>query len=196
MPSSCWSPLLERALRVSATAHQGQTRKGSTLPYFSHPAAVALILVRAGFDDDAILAAAVLHDTLEDTEVTEDFLQAEFPSEVSAIVEGASERKRDEDGKPLPWHQRKQEHIERVRGAVLEVRAVILADKLHNRHAITTDQASPDTVWNRFNASRADVLRYHDEIVSATCPEQQSEIADPRLAKLATESRTLIQNLR
>lgn len=196
MPTSCWSPLLERAFRISATAHQGQFRKGSTLPYFSHPAAVALILMRAGFDDDAILAAAVLHDTLEDTEVTTDCLQAEFPPEICAIVEGASERKRDKDGRTLPWTQRKEEHIERVRRATPEIRAVVLADKLHNLHAMTSDHAAFEGVWDRFNASRADVLWYHHEIVSAACSELDSEIADPRLTMLATECREMLQKLR
>lgn len=193
---SCWSPLLERALRVSATAHQGQLRKGSTLPYFSHPAAVALILMRAGFDDDVILAAAVLHDTLEDTEVTADSLQAEFPPEVCAIVNGASERKRDGTGKPLPWLQRKQEHIERVRHAVPEIRAVVLADKLHNLYAIVADHEVSRSVWSRFNASRADVLWYNDEMVAAASCGRHSDVADWRLAKLATECRTLINTLR
>lgn len=196
MSMSCWSPLLERALRVSATAHQGQLRKGSTLPYFSHPAAVALILMRAGFDDDVILAAAVLHDTLEDTEVTADCLQAEFPSEVCEIVNGASERKRDGAGKPLPWLQRKQEHIERVRHAALKIRAVVLADKLHNLHAIVADHKVSRSVWRRFNASKVDVLWYHDEIVAAACHEEQVDVADSRFEKLASECRTLIETLR
>lgn len=155
-----------------------------------------MILTRAGFDDDSLLAAAVLHDTLEDTEVTTECLQAEFPPEVCAIVEGASERKRDENGDSLPWVMRKQEHIARVRLAAPEIRAVVLADKLHNLHSITVDRELSGTVWDRFNASRTDVLKYHDEIVAAACHDNDSEVIDPRLTKLATECQTLIGYLR
>ncbi len=191
-----WSSQVEKAIRVSSAAHHGQVRKGSSLPYFLHPVAVALILIRAGFDDDDILSAAILHDTLEDTEATVEQLHAEFPGRVCAIVEGASERKLDSNGEPRPWNDRKREHIERVRRAALDVRAVVLADKLHNLHSISVDVERLEPVWSRFNAPKADVLWYHEEIVSAACNGGDASALDCRLANLADECRELIKSFR
>ena len=196
MTVRCWSSQVEKAIRISAEAHRGQMRKGSGIPYFSHPAAVALILMRAGFDDDHVLSAAILHDTLEDTDVTAKQLRAEFPPQVCAIVEGASERKLDSLGEPRSWIDRKREHIEHVRRAALEVRAVVLADKLHNLHSIAFDLACLEPVWSRFNAPRSDVLWYHDEIVSAACGEHGTSASDGRLTNLVGECRELIESLR
>ena len=71
------SPRLERALRSSAVWHAGQTRKGSDVPYFVHAAAVALILDRAGFEEDVVIAG-LLHDVVEDTGATFDDVAAGF----------------------------------------------------------------------------------------------------------------------
>lgn len=196
MSTWCWSPLLEKAVRVSAAAHQGQMRKASSLPYFSHPASVALILLRAGFDSEPLLAAAILHDTLEDTALTLEVLQAEFPVDVCAIVAGASERKLDESGCRRPWLDRKREHIDRVRRADADTRAVVLADKLHNMHAMVADLGGGELLWDRFNAAKGDVLWYHDEIVAAAHLGEQVKLADDRLTKLAAECRELLDRLR
>ncbi len=196
MAIRCWSPMVEKAIRVSAAAHHGQFRKGSQLPYLLHPAAVALILVRAGFVDDDVIAAAILHDTLEDTDVTIDSLRAEFSPEVCEIVEGASEHKVDRDGRVRPWLDRKREHIERIRTAPLQVRAVVLADKLHNLQSIVVDLKELEPVWERFNASKADVLWYHGELIEAASCSQASIAPDVRLVNLAAECRGLIEELR
>lgn len=192
----CWSPLLEKVMRVAAQAHQGQTRKASSLPYFLHPASVALVLVRAGFCSDTILAAAILHDTLEDTCVDEDFLRAEFPTDVCDIVEGASEQKLDEAGNKLPWSTRKREHIDRVKRAGFETRAVVLGDKLHNLFSMVSDLDRGESLWNRFSASKPDVLEYHDDIVTAAELGRQDVSPDDRITKLAAECRKLIDRLR
>src|SRR5262249_7510334 len=97
------SPLVERALRVAARAHRDQTRKGTDIPYLTDPAAVALILVRAGFDDEATLAAALLHDVVEDTDWPAERLRAEFPPQVLEYVSAVTERKLAADGSKRPW---------------------------------------------------------------------------------------------
>ena len=78
MENALYSRLVEKAFRVAADAHRNQTRKASGLPYFQHSASVALILARTGFNDDEILAAATLHDTIEDTDCSAESLIAEF----------------------------------------------------------------------------------------------------------------------
>ena len=69
--SDPWTPNLERALRWAAQGHDGQVRKGSPVPYIEHPMAVAMILDRAGFPDEVVIAG-LLHDLVEDTDVTRD----------------------------------------------------------------------------------------------------------------------------
>jgi (p)ppGpp synthase/HD superfamily hydrolase len=195
LPASQWTPLLEQALRVAAAAHAGQTRKASTLPYFSHPAAVALILVRAGLDAEDILAAAILHDTVEDTSVDEASLRAQFPQEVCDIVLAASERKTDSDGRQRPWRERKTEHIDVVRRAGMETRAVILGDKLHNLHSMVADLQRGEELWSRFNAPQRDVLWYHTAIVAAAHRGLDETLPDVRLTALASECELLISQL-
>src|SRR5437879_8941353 len=76
------TPRLEQALRWSARWHQGQTRKGGAIPYFQHVAAVAMILDRAGFDEDVVIAG-LLHDVVEDTAATFEDVAARFGSAVA-----------------------------------------------------------------------------------------------------------------
>ena len=185
-----FSPLVEKALRVAARAHCGHARKGSDLPYITHPAGVALILLRAGFDDDAILAAALLHDAVEDTDYSVRQLAAEFPPRVAQYVAILTERKLDEQGRKRSWQERKDEHIAAVRLAPLEARAIVLADKLHNLASIVYDLAENERdVWERFNAPRERVLRYHREMIAAAAQQ------DDRLRGLADACRELLARL-
>lgn len=183
------SPLLEKALRTAALAHRDQTRKASDLPYLVHPAAVVLILVRAGFDDDCLLAAAVLHDVVEDTALTLDDLGREFPQAVGEIVSGASEIKTDSSGRKRSWHERKAGHIEAIASASLGVAAVVLADKLHNLTSMLFDLDEGQELWSRFNASRDDVLKYHRDIVRAAGRN------DPRIEKLTADCLAAVDRL-
>jgi (p)ppGpp synthase/HD superfamily hydrolase len=86
MTEELFSPLVERAMRVASCRHRGHNRKDSDLPYISHPASVALILRKAGFNDEQVLAAALLHDVVEDTEYSRESLAAEFPARVVEYV--------------------------------------------------------------------------------------------------------------
>ena len=79
MSGLLFRPLVERAMRFAAKAHRHHHRKGSDLPYITHPAGAAMLLLKAGIDDDEILAAALLHDVVEDTEHTLEMLAADFP---------------------------------------------------------------------------------------------------------------------
>ncbi len=81
-----FSPIVEKALRWSAKGHRDQTRKGSSTPYVAHPCAVALILQQFGFHDESIIAAALLHDIVEDTVHSLEELEREFSGEVAQYV--------------------------------------------------------------------------------------------------------------
>lgn len=144
--------LVDQAIIFAAKAHAGAVRKGSKVPYIVHPIEAAAIV--AGMTDDPeVIAAAVLHDVLEDTETTEEELLARFGHQVKELVMDASEDKRKHLPASLTWKTRKQETL-----TFLETRAgrdakmVALGDKLSNLRAIHRDLCMlGDAVWDRFN---------------------------------------------
>ena len=107
-----FSPTLDRALAVSATAHRHQERKGSQVPYIIHPVHVAILLMRHDFPEEVIVAA-LLHDVVEDTTVTVEDLAREFGPEVARLVAAVSEQKL-EGTELLPWRHRKQAQLEHL----------------------------------------------------------------------------------
>lgn len=162
-----YGEVLESALRTAAIAHREQVRKGGDVPYFAHSAAVALILARSGFTDDALLAAAVLHDVVEDTNVTLDDLSAEFPPAVVEAVAALSEEKTDAEGKLRPWEDRKAEHLHQIAVAPQAARAIALADKLHNMETLRSDLAAEVISLSAFRAPPERLLWYYESMIDA-----------------------------
>ena len=101
---------IEEAIEIAAEAHQGQYRKGTNTPYITHPYAVGLILMEAGCPE-AVIIAGILHDTVEDTDLTLEFIRERFGDAIANIVDGCSE------DKALRWRARKTERIEALRSA-------------------------------------------------------------------------------
>jgi (p)ppGpp synthase/HD superfamily hydrolase len=166
------SLLLEHALRVAAFHHQGQVRKGGQLPYIIHPTSVAMILAQNGYEDD-ILAAALLHDVLEDTNCTEEQLRQSFPVHIVEWVIHLSEIKQDAQGEKIPWKLRKQMHLERIRSSDWQVRAVKLGDKIHNMQSIVFDLVNGIDAWSVFNAPPEEVVWYYREALDACNPDAE-----------------------
>ncbi len=145
------SPLIEHATELAAQWHDRTYRKGRwrdaafktppdeplAVPVMAHVTAVAMIAQRAGWGE-ATVAAAFLHDALEDTsaygtQLRRTELRAAIGEEVAALVETVTETKRDpESGAFRPWRARKEEYIRKLRAGRPEAVAVSLADKLHN----------------------------------------------------------------
>src|SRR5262249_38116823 len=151
---------LEEAMRFAAKVHEGQFRRGSGAPYFAHVFAVALILDRAGFSEDVVVAA-VLHDVVEDTATSFETVAAQFGLNVCELVRHCSEVKTDAQGIKRPWIDRKRDHLAALEFAPLEARAIILADKLHNLTCIELDLQQNRSVWSQFHAERELVLWYY-----------------------------------
>ena len=141
----------ERALRMAAVAHRGQSRKGEDVPYIEHPMAVALILDRSGFDEE-IQISGLLHDVVEDTEVTLDQIRSAFGDRVAGIVADCSEVKLDADGRGRPWADRKRDQVAAIASAGDDSKAVTLADKSHNLLSIRLDLAEGRPAWSTFHA--------------------------------------------
>ncbi len=140
---------MEEAMRFAAQAHAGQSRKGSDTPYFEHVAAAGLILDRAGFSEDVVIAG-LLHDVVEDTPVSFEEVAELFGATVSDLVRHCSEVKTDELGDKRPWIDRKRDHIAALASAPIEARGIILADKLHNLISIELDLRDERPVWRYF----------------------------------------------
>ena len=133
--------LLLRALGFAAERHSRQRRKDvEASPYINHPIALANVLAaEAGIDDVVVLAAAVLHDTLEDTETTVSDLDAAFGPRICGIVLEVT------DDKALPTAVRKQMQIDVAAHASHEAKLVKLADKICNLRDIV---AAPPVGWS------------------------------------------------
>ncbi len=145
-----FSPLVEQAIEIAAEWHDRTYRKSRwrqhpydpppeavmRIPVMAHLSAVALVVQRAGWDDETV-AAAFLHDMLEDGNqyhhtMSYPALAALVGSEVADRVRGVTEPKRDDDGQFLPWQTRKEAYLDTLRGGTAESMAISLADKLHN----------------------------------------------------------------
>jgi (p)ppGpp synthase/HD superfamily hydrolase len=158
------------ALAYAATVHNGQRKKGTSIPYVSHLLAVCAIVLEHGGDEEEAVAA-LLHDTLEDHPelVTREDLRQRFGERVVRIIEGCTDTPPNYHGgaKP-PWHERKRQSVEHIRQQGSEFARVALADKLHNARAILADyRRIGDELWLRFNAGKEDQLWYYRELVGA-----------------------------
>jgi len=145
-------PLFEQAAVFAAVAHRGTTRKGNRIPYLAHPVEAAAIMAEMT-DDQELIAAAVLHDVVEDTEVTISELREYFGDRIARYVGGESEDKRSYLPPESTWMLRKQETIDFLkRQADREAKMLALADKLSNLRSIARDvEVLGDRLWERFH---------------------------------------------
>lgn len=144
--------LLDRAILFAVKAHTGTERRGKGYPYIIH-LMEAMVIVATMSPDQELLAAAVLHDTIEDTNVTIDDIRAEFGDRIATLVADETEERPEGVSKEASWHDRKQATIERLSKASREAKIVALGDKLSNIRAISHDYAElGDALWSRFHA--------------------------------------------
>ena len=120
--------LILKALEFASLKHRDQRRKDTAAsPYINHPIALANVLCHeGGLSDEVVLAAAILHDTLEDTQTTPDELRQAFGDRIASIVEEVT------DDKMLPKTERKRLQIEHASAISREAKLVKLADKICN----------------------------------------------------------------
>ncbi len=121
------SELIREALSMAEEAHAGQTRNGSGgMAYIHHPVAVAELLAEHGFGEQTV-AAALLHDVVEDSEASVEDIEARFGPAVAGLVGALTD-----DESIAPFQRRKDEHRHRVEAAGGEALAIYAADKLSN----------------------------------------------------------------
>ena len=145
--------LLDRAIVFAVKAHAGTERRGKGFPYIVHPME-AMEIVATMTPDQELLAAAALHDTVEDTDVTIEQIRAEFGDRVASLVEAESDVMVEGVSEEASWHARKQAAIDRLARAPHDAKMVALGDKLSNMRAIARDYAMQgDKLWSLFHAS-------------------------------------------
>jgi (p)ppGpp synthase/HD superfamily hydrolase len=120
------SELVTAAYQVAREAHEGQRRKDNAAPYLTHPRRVAELISGAGLDDE-VVAAALLHDVVEDSELDRSDIAREFGTRVAEIVAALTEDETIDD-----YETRKAEHRDRVEAAGPDAVAIYTADKLSN----------------------------------------------------------------
>lgn len=143
--------ILDRAINFAVQAHEGQFRKGTQIPYILHPMEAAAI-VGSMTTDEEIVAGAVLHDVVEDTETTIEDVINLFGEQIGSYVASESEDKREDLPAESTWKIRKQETLNHLSAAPVAVKMITLGDKLSNIRAIYRDYKSiGDALWQRFN---------------------------------------------
>ncbi|MDH7568435.1 MAG: HD domain-containing protein [Armatimonadota bacterium] len=124
--------LIARAYRVAAECHRGQTRKHGT-PYLEHPLGVCLILLEEkGVTDPEVLAAALLHDVVEDSPTTPEMVRAAFGERVARMVAALTKDRREGPGKA----ERDRAYLQTLHQADAVTRLVKLADRLDNARVL------------------------------------------------------------
>jgi len=168
-----YSDVINHALAFAAKHHDRQVRKGTKLPYLTHPANVAVILTRYGSSNETVVAG-ILHDVIEDCvrdgytrEMLEQRIGDKFGPKVLETVLAVTYRRHDDDGVELSSEDRKADYLERLSEANEEARWVCAADKVHNAASIVSDlrrTVDPETVWSRFGGGKAATARWYREV--------------------------------
>ena len=164
---------LHRAIRFAEAAHRGQKRKGSNVDYITHPMGVLQLLTEMGASRE-LQIAGVLHDTVEDTDVTLQEIRDAFGDRVATLVGSHTE------DKSKPWRARKQATIDELKTTERDVKLLIMADKVSNLRSMLWDYAQlGETLWDRFNAPKADQAWVNSRIQDALYELQFDEAAAP-----------------
>lgn len=145
------SDIVDRAIIFATQAHSGSLRKGTNLPYIVHPLEAGTI-VSSMTNDREMIAAAILHDTVEDTDTSLDDIKNLFGDRVAKLVSSETENKRTDLPASDTWRIRKQETIDYLASSSHDEKILVLGDKLSNLRAMYRDYISiGDDLWNRFN---------------------------------------------
>ena len=183
--------LLDRAIIFAVQAHHNSERRGKGFPYIVHPLE-AVEIVATITPDQELLAAAALHDTIEDTDVTVDQLRAAFGDRIANLVHSESDQLNGElfkgENEEETWHARKQAAIDRLAAAPHDAKIVALGDKLSNMRAIWRDyQLKGDELWNIFHVKDKASHEWHYRGLAASLSELSETFAYQEFVRLIDE---------
>jgi len=197
-PDALFSPLIEHAIELSAQWHDGTYRKSVwrdpafevpedediQIPVIAHLAAVASIVRRAGWDEVTV-AAAYLHDTIEDMNqhgqrLRRKQLRDAVGAEVAKLVAQVSEQKLDADGQMRPWRARKEDYLDGIRSGSPESAAISLADKIHNLWSINQSLEAGDDIFAALSGDAEAQHWFHRAVLEASTHHTDARLAPMR----------------
>ncbi|MFA6391865.1 MAG: HD domain-containing protein [Patescibacteria group bacterium] len=187
--------IIERAKETAIKLHQGQTRKDGSTPYYIHPEGVVQILEKYT-DDESIICAGWLHDTLEDVSgYSYEQLEKDFGKTVAGIVREVSEDKSPDDSREksiATWQARKTAYINNLENDSYGALMVSSADKIHNmRSMMELYERAGSRMWEAFNAPEPkieSIIWYYSEVISVLENKLKSGIV--------TEYRDVFENMK
>jgi len=208
--NAVFSSLVEHAIELAAQWHDGVYRKSCwrdpafevpegeavQVPVMAHVTAVAAIVQRAGWDD-ATVAAAYLHDVIEDMNqhgqhLRREALRTSLGVKVTAIVDGVTENKYDSEGNVRPWRARKEDYVTQLRTGRPEAMAISLADKLHNLWTMNQGLEQGDDIFSHgpnrrgLSAGPEQQQWFHRAVLEAASAHQDERLI-PLRARLERE---------
>ena len=144
--------LVSEAIIFAVNAHDGMRRKKNNSPYILHPMEAAVI-VSTMTNDQEVIAAAALHDVVEDTDITIEEVEQKFGKRVRELVESETEDKREDIPPSESWYIRKEESLQVLKNTDdMDVLVVWIGDKLANMRSLYREwKVSGDAMWNNFN---------------------------------------------
>lgn len=179
--------LFDRAAVFAIRAHHNTERRGKGFPYIVHPME-AVEIVSTITADQELLAAAALHDTIEDTDVTVDQIRAEFGERIANLVHAESDQFTEGVSEEDSWHDRKQAAIDRLAAAPHDAKIVALGDKLSNMRAIWRDyQTKGDALWSIFHVKDKASHEWHYRGLAASLSELSDTFAYQEFVRLIDE---------
>ena len=175
-------PIIFKAIKIASILHKSQFRKDNT-PYIEHPVAVASIVALHSKDPE-IIAAAYLHDVLEDVAksvYSHEQFRADFGPRVYKIVKDMSDKLdpiSDAD-EISSWKQRKVKIIQHMQTVGLDTLLVFCADKIHNTHDLVSHlKENGEATWKLFHASKEEELWYHQSCLELVWKRMPGELAE------------------
>ena len=168
--------LFDKAVQFAVEAHGGTERRGKGYPYIIHSMEAAAIVATMTHDQE-MLAAAILHDTVEDTDVTIEQIRERFGDRVAMLVQNET-APMDEN---MTWREKKTAQLKQLTDAPYDSKIVALGDKFSNLSGIVLDYRQiGDEVWKRFHApnGKPDVEWYYRSLAEAL-----SELSDTQAYK-------------
>ena len=169
-----YSDIVNHALAFAAKHHDRQVRQGTSLPYLTHPANVAIILTRYGCDERTVVAG-ILHGVVQDSvrdgytrEMLDQRIGEKFGSDVVDTLLTATYRRVDDDGIELSSDERRDDYLGRL-GSNESALWVAAADNVHNANSILSDlrrTVDPNSVWSRFSAGKAGTIKWFGDVLT------------------------------
>ncbi len=164
--------IISKAMMFAIAAHSGQYRKDSRTPAIIH-AMEAAVVASTLTPDQEVMAAALLHDTVEDTDVTAEQIRDMFGKKIADLVAMETENKRREMSSESSWMIRKQESIDELKSTDdVNVKILWLSDKLSNMRSFFRMHGKlGDDMWNGFNQKDKEKQEWYYRSVAQAMPE-------------------------